>query len=138
MIRPLAILLAVSGLGLGGVFSLSGSEHRVPAALGMAIVLPPALFSMLAVLMVAKRWPQLGITVIVAGTLLRLGWAMVAVAALGKSAELRETTPSALAGWTTAFYLLLLATETALLWGNLNGGEAGRRTGSDNDGPGRR
>jgi len=124
MVKPLAVLLAVSGLAWGMVFLFAGREHHVPSILGMAIVLPPALFSMLAVLMVARKWPQLGVTVIGAGSALRMAWAVVAVAALSRNAELWETTASALAGWTTGFYLLLLTVETALLWGVLNGGNA--------------
>jgi len=129
MFKPLIVLLAVSGLGLGIAFLLPGEQNRVPAILGLAIVLPPAMFSMLAVGTIAKRWPQLGVTVIVAGTGLRLGWAVVAVAALGNKVERWNTTPEALANGTTAYYLLLLATETVLLWRMIDGGHA-RSSGS--------
>jgi hypothetical protein len=124
MLKPIAVLLAVGAVGLGGAVLFLGKADFVPAFLGLAITLPPALLSMLAVGAVAKRSPQLGITVILAGCGLRMGWAAVAVAALGKKAELWETTPQALANGTVAFYLLLLAAETALLWGMLNGGTA--------------
>ncbi len=124
MFKPTALLLAVGVAGLGVAFLLPGEDKRVPAVLGLAITLPPALFSMLAVGAVAKRWPQLGVTVIAAGSALRMVWAVVAVAVLGKKAELWETTSSALAAGTIAFYLLLLAAETVLLWGWLDGGTA--------------
>jgi hypothetical protein len=127
MFKPVIVLLAVAAAGLGSAFLLfPDTPTRTGAILGLAITLPPALFSMLAVVAVAKRWPQLGVTVIAAGSALRMGWAVVAVAVLGKKAEVWETTSSALAGGTTAFYLLLLAAECVLLWGWLDGRSARR------------
>jgi hypothetical protein len=124
MFKPTAVLLAVGAAGLGGALLFLGKDNFSPAILGVSITLPPALLSMLAVGVVAKRWPQLGVTFILSGCALRMGWATVAVAALAKKADLWETTPQALANGTVSFYLLLLVAETILLRGLLDGGTA--------------
>jgi hypothetical protein len=81
----------------------------------LLVCLPPAVVTLAVVGRVARRWPEFGPVVIVAGTGLRLCWAVVAVALLGERAESWGTTRGRVAEWVTAFYLVTLAFETGLL-----------------------
>ena len=120
LLWPLLLLIGVPFSLLIGIIGIYGETSGSPAVLAFAIVLPPAVLSYLSIGLIAKRWPQVGITAIVAGTGLRMGWAFIAVAMLGERAAEFQTTATAIAEWTTGFYIVSLIIETALLWRKLN------------------
>jgi len=120
LLWPLLLLIGVPFSLLIGIIGIYGETSGSPAVLAFTIVLPPAVFSYLSIGLIAKRWPQVGITAIVAGTGLRMGWAFIAVAMLGERAAEFQTTATAIAEWTTGFYIVSLIIETALLWRKLN------------------
>jgi hypothetical protein len=117
----LAASLIMIGVSAGfWLIANSVAQRGTEAGLALAIVLPPALMTMGFTAAVSRRWPQLGITTVLAGTGLRMLWALVLVARLGKNAERYGTTSTALAEWTTGFYLMTLLLETVLLGWLLN------------------
>lgn len=120
---------ALAGFGLGVL--IWGAEAVVPAGLGLAITLPVAVVSLLLVAFVWRFRPVAGPAAVLAGTLLRMVWAVGLVAALrGRAAEF-GTTPTALANWTTGLYVLTLAAETLLLCWLLADRPAREVTGDD-------
>ena len=120
---------AVAGFGLGVL--IRGTQAAVPAGLGLAITLPVAAVSLVLVTRVWQFRPDAGPVAVVAGTGLRMVWAMGVVFVLrGPAAEL-GTTPEAIANWTAALYVWTLAAETLLLWWLLADRPAREVTGDD-------
>ncbi len=128
MVKPLLGLL-LGSLASYGVAVAVAPTATLPAAYGLGITLPPALVSLTAVVVVAERWPLAGPTAVIAGTGLRMAWALVAVSLLGRTVEKVGIPRDSLAEWTCGFYLVTLALETAALWGRL------ARTGRPRVGP---
>ena len=126
MLLPLLCLIGGTLAALAGVVVFVGGEAISPAVLAVAITLPPAVATFLAVVRVVRRWPLSGPAVVMVGTGFRMVVAVVFVALLrGKAAEF-GTTPTALAQWTTGFYLLTLVAETVLLYRLLSGPSEGK------------
>ena len=109
-------LTAVAVTSYGVALGVGGEPVVVPATLGLAITLPPTLATLLAVVRVSQWKPDAGPVIVLAGTFLRMVWAVGVVAVLQGRATAFGTTSTAIAQWTTGFYLLTLAAETALLW----------------------
>ncbi len=120
MAFPLLCLIGGTLAVLAGVVAFVGGEAVTPAILAVAITLPPAVATLLAVVKVSRRWPHAGPTVVMAGTFFRMIAAVGFVAVLNDRATELGTTPTALAQWTTGFYLLTLVAETGLLYGMLS------------------
>lgn len=120
MVLPLVCLIGGTLAAWLLVAAVLGEPSATPATLGVAITLPPAVATLLAVVKVSRRWPEAGPAVVTAGTFFRMAAAVGFVAALGGRAEGLGTTSEALGQWTTGFYLLTLVLETALLYGLLS------------------
>lgn len=105
--RPPSLRHAVNGWAAAPLF-------------GLAVCVPPAVVTYRIAVAVCRRWPEAGPTVLMAATAVRMGWAVVAVFTLAPRAPAWGTTPTAVAEWTTGFYLLTLAAESALLVRRLN------------------
>ena len=110
------VLTSVAVAGYGAAIVARGESVVVPATLGLAITFPPTLITLIAVVRVAQWKPEAGPVMVLAATFLRMVWALGVVAVLQGRAVTFGTTSTAIAQWTTGFYLLTLATETALLW----------------------
>lgn len=104
----MVVVGAAAGVGEWGVL--------VPAALGVAITLPPSVATLVGVVKVAAVKPDVVPIAALAATFLRMIWAIGVVALLQSRAVGFDTTAEAIAGWTTASYLFTLFVETALLW----------------------
>lgn len=119
MVLPLLCLIGGTLVTLAGVATFASSEATSPACLAVAITLPPAVVTYLVIVRVVRLWPLAGPAVVILGTGFRM---LVTVAFLvllrGRATEFGAT-PTALAQWTTGFYLLTLALETGLLSGVL-------------------
>lgn len=125
------VLLAVVSVCYAAALLLGG--EAVPTTLAVCITVPPTVATLIGVVKISAARPAFGPVAALSATFVRMVWAVGVVAALqGRAAEF-ETTPTALAQWTTGFYLLTLATETALLW-RLLGRPAGP-TKEPGDGP---
>lgn len=109
------ILLAVA-LACYAVVLAGGGEWIVPATLAVCITVPTTIATLIGVVKVSTARPTLGPVVALSATFVRMVWAVAVVAVLYSRATDFETTPTALARWTTAFYLLTLLVETVLLW----------------------
>jgi len=129
MVFPLSCLIGGTLVALAAVAAFRGSEAITPACLAVAITLPPAVATLLAVIRVVRQWPLAGPAVVMLGTGFRM---LVTVAFLvllrGRAAEF-GTTPTALGQWTTGFYLLTLTLETGLLSGVLGRTAEGAKNG---------
>ena len=120
MVLPLLCLIGGTLAAWGGVAFFVAPTASSAATLAVAITLPPAVATFLAVVKACRRWPTAGPTVVMIGTFFRMIVALAFVAALrGRTAEF-GTTPDALAQWTTGFYLLTLILETGLLYSILS------------------
>jgi len=119
MALPLLYLIGGTLVALVGVVVLAGSGTIPPACLAVAITLPPAVATFLAVARVVRRWPLAGPAVVMLGSGFRMLVTVAFVVLLRKRAVEFGTTPTALAQWTTGFYLLTLTLETGLLSGVL-------------------
>lgn len=126
-----ALLAAVALAGYGLGVLIWGAEAVVPAGLGLAITLPLAAVSLVLVKVVWGLRPDAGPVAVVAGTFLRMAWAMGVVAVLRGPAAEFGTTPQAIANWTAGLYVLTLAAEAALLWWLLADRPAREVTGDD-------
>jgi hypothetical protein len=119
MVKPLLVLVGGSLLAWVLTLAVWGTEAAPRAAWGLALTLPPAILTQSAVGLLARRHPEAGPTAVMAGTGLRMGWAVVAVSVLGGPVEKLGIPRQSLAEWTCGFYLVTLALETAALWGLL-------------------
>lgn len=97
------------------VATANGGGQYLPAAIGLLVCLPAAAVTLVVIGKVAKRLPEFGPVAVVAGTGLRLCWAVGWVALVGDLAESWGTTRGRVAEWVTAFYLVTLAFEVGLL-----------------------
>lgn len=93
----------------------SGGPQYLPATIGLLVCLPAAAVTLVVVEWGARRLPEFGPVIVVAGTGLRLCWAVGWVALVGDLAESWGTTRGRVAEWVTAFYLVTLALEVGLL-----------------------
>ena len=116
MLTPLLLLIGGTLASFAAVLVFCGREAISPATLAVAITLPPAVATFLAVARACQRWPAAGPTVVMIGTFFRMVVAVGFVAVLRERAAEFGTTPTALAEWTTGFYLITLTAETALLF----------------------
>jgi hypothetical protein len=91
------------------------SGTAAAALFGLAVCLSPVVVTYRVAVAVCRRWPEVGPTVLMAAAAVRMGWAVLAVFLLAGLAPGWGTTPTAVAEWTTGFYLLTLAAESALL-----------------------
>lgn len=123
MVFPLLVLTGGTLLVWGAVLLSAGEVAKNAATLAVAITLPPAVTTMLAVVTVSRRWATAGPPIVMVGTFLRMGAAVGAVALLSDRAAEFGTTAAGLSEWTTGFYLLTLALETGLLWWLLSGAD---------------
>lgn len=126
-----ALLAAVALAGYGFGVLIWGTQAVVPAGLGLAITLPMAAVSLVLVTLVWRVRPDAGPVAVVAGTFLRMAWALAAVAVLRRPAAELGTTPEAIANWTAGLYVLTLAAEAILLWWLLADRPAREVTGDD-------
>jgi hypothetical protein len=126
------ILLAVVSVCYAAALLLGG--QAVPATLAVCITVPPTVVTLIGVVKVSTTArPAFGPVAALTATFVRMIWAVGVVAFLTPRAAEFETTPTALAQWTTGFYLLTLAVETALLWRLL--GRAEPKAKGPDDGP---
>lgn len=123
MAVSLVILVGGTLLAWAGVLLFGDDGAKTAATLALAITLPPAVMTLLAVVKVSRWSAKAGPTSVLAGTFFRMVMAVGAVALLRERATEFGTTATALAQWTTAFYLLTLVLETGLLWGLLSGAD---------------
>lgn len=119
MAFPLFYLIGGTLTVLFGIAFGIGGQTVVPACLAVALTLPPAVVTLLATAFVSRRRPLAGPPVVMLGTGFRMLVTVAMVVLLrGRAADF-GTTATALARWTTGFYLLTLALETVLLAGLL-------------------
>ncbi len=116
MVLPLLCLIGGTLTAWLGVASCFDSVATVASSLAVAITLPPAAATFLAVVRGCRMWPGAGPTIVMAGTFFRMMAAVAGVAILNDRAAEFGTTPTALARWTTGFYLLTLTIETGFLY----------------------
>jgi hypothetical protein len=117
----IALLTAVPIIILGVGVAIVGESAKIPATIGLAITLPQSILTFLAVVRVSRWKPEAGPVVVLAGTSLRMVWAVGVIAFLQSRNEAFGSTMTLISQWTTGFYLLTLAFETGLLWKLLSG-----------------
>jgi hypothetical protein len=114
-------LYLVGGSLIAWAVAVAASPASLPAAsAGLAVVLPPAVLTLVLVDAVGRRQPQAGPAAAMVATGMRMGWAVVAVSVLGTPAESVGIPRQSLADWACGFYLVTLALDTAVLWGRLD------------------
>ena len=119
MVKLVLALAAGSSAAFAAAVLVAGRGTLHAAGLGLALTLPPAVATLVLAGWGARRWPEAGPTIVMLGTGLRMGWAVVAVSLLGPAVEKLGISRGSLAEWTCGFYLVTLALETALLWRRL-------------------
>jgi hypothetical protein len=119
MTAPLLLLIGGPLVALAGVV-LFAPTAATAATLAVTITLPPAVVTYLAVVLMSRKRPEAGPSMILAGTLVRMLSAVACVAVLQDRAADFGTTAAALTQWTTGFYLLTLVLETGLLCRHLS------------------
>jgi len=120
MVLPLLYLIGGTLTAWLGAALCFDSVATVASSLAVAITLPPAVATFLAVVRGCRMWPGAGPTIVMAGTFFRMMAAVACVAILNDRAAEFGTTPTALARWTTGFYLLTLALETGFLYSTIS------------------
>ena len=127
MVRPLLCLIGGTLTAWAAVALAFDAATTAAASLAVAITLPPAVATFLAVVRGCRLWPGAGPTIVMAGTFFRMMVAVAGVALLNDRAAEFGTTPTALARWTTGFYLLTLVIETVLLYSIISQSAEGAR-----------
>lgn len=115
LLKTAGLFLTISGVAWLSCLGLS-SENWWAIHWAWIITLPPALLTLAGILLCHHLNSGLVVVVALGSTGLRLFWAMVANALLGKWAELTGTEKVILAEWTTGFYLFFLTAEVLILW----------------------
>jgi hypothetical protein len=110
------IILLTVALACYAAVLVVGREWVVPATLAVCITVPTTIATLIGVVKVSTARPTFGPVAALSATFVRMVWAVAVVAVLQSRAADFGTTPTALARWTTAFYLLTLSVETGLLW----------------------
>lgn len=111
--RGVAAAVLLTGLWIGWSFLEPGD--RVAAAVGFAICLPPAVLTYRLAVRICRVRPDLGPVALMAGSGLRMAWAVGMVFLVADRATEWGTRPTTVANFTTGAYLLTLAGETAAL-----------------------
>lgn len=130
-LRTAVIILLAVVLACYAVVLAGGAEWIVPATLAVCITVPTTIATLIGVVKVSTARPTFGPVVALSATFVRMVWAVGVVAVLYNRADDFGTTPTALARWTTGFYLLTLLVETVLLWRLLNPAAGPRGTPGD-------
>lgn len=116
MAVPLLILTGGTLLAFGAVAVFADESAKNAAKLAVAVTLPAAAVTLMAVLRVWRLKPEVGPAVVMAGTFIRMAVAVGAVVLLSDRATEFGTTADDLRLWATVFYLLTLMIETGLLY----------------------
>lgn len=113
------IALAVSVAGFGWFLTL-GPGDRTATFIGLVICIPPAVLTYRLAVQVCRLRPELGPVVLMAGSAVRMAWAVGAVFLVADRTAGWGTDPTSVANYTTVAYLFTLTVETAALVGRLS------------------
>lgn len=123
----LVVLIATTGLTVtvaAGVLALVDDPgHVLPAAVAVALCLPPALMTLIVVEAMQRRFSGAVPAVVILATGLRMGVAVVGVLLLGGILVRAGVSRDRFSAWLTCVYLLVLTIESGLLVAG-----AGRKT----------